>query len=206
MSVIIRKPRENEKPDCASLIYASAPHLFKFLTKGNKEICHKYIEIFLNYPNTSYAMENIMVEEVQDQIRGLLLAYPTTAVKNKAANAKACKKEVRKLLGWVKWIRLFLISKFEDHKPEMDKEYFISALAVFESFRGRGIALRLLKKAESLCKEQGIKKLSLCVTVKNKRAYKIYKEFGFKEEQTIMFPKRYERFDMYGFIKMVKLV
>lgn len=69
-----------------------------------------------------------------------------------------------------------------------DDELFISNLAVFEEYRGQGIAVKLLEKAEEAAVEKGLKKLSLYVETDNAHAKRVYEKFGFKEVKKVILP------------------
>ena len=199
----MQKPTQNQRRDCAKLIYLSAPHCFKFLTLSEEEKIYDFLELFLKHGKSPYTMDNIVVEECNGVVRGLLLACPLNEVESGTSNLKKYRKELFRLLGYNKYIRLCIIDMFDHHKNTINDEYFITAIAVFEEFRGQGIAYKLLKKSEELCREKGFKKLSLCVTTKNDRAHQIYTKFGFVDQKTMKFSKRREKkYGMFPFIKM----
>ena len=118
---------------------------------------------------------------------------------------KLCGKEFAKLIGFWKMIRMFSGMRLNRYMPKMhDDEYFIASLAVYPEQRSMGVASLLLKEAEKLAKEKGLKKLSLCVEIENFKACELYKKFGFKEEKAVVLPKKYKKHKLIGFIKMVK--
>ena len=89
--------------------------------------------------------------------------------------------------------------------PGMDKnELFISNLAVFEEYRGKGIAVKLLGKAEEIAVENGLGKLALYVETDNNHAKRIYERYGFRESKRVLLPEKYHKYNLYGFYKMVK--
>jgi len=75
-----------------------------------------------------------------------------------------------------------------------------------EEFRGKGFGVELLKKAEELAHEKGYNKLSLAVEFYNKDAKRIYEKFGFNETDKVEFPKKYRKYSIDGFYKMVKVL
>ena len=202
----IRKATVKDKEECSALIYDSAPHIYKFLTKGSRFVGQEYIIINLKHSIGSYSYDNILLEESDNKIRGLLLSYPTTEICNMKKPTEAYNVELQGLIGLLRSIRLKVIKLSNKYKPKSNVEYFISSIAVFENYQGQGICLKLLKQAEEICREKKIKTLSICVTVNNDKAFKIYEKFGFKEVERITFPKRYEKYDMHGFKKMVKIL
>ena len=95
------------------------------------------------------------------------------------------------------------IQRFMSNLYDED-EYYISNLAVHENYRGRGIGVELLAKAEEIAKINGYKKLSLLVELDNSNAQRIYEKYGFKKTETISLPKKYYKYCINGFLKMIK--
>lgn len=68
----------------------------------------------------------------------------------------------------------------EDWPDETDsEEFYLDSLAVFEGYRGKGIAHRLIEAAAELAKVSG-KPLGLLVSKSNDRARRLYESLGFK--------------------------
>jgi ribosomal protein S18 acetylase RimI-like enzyme len=85
-------------------------------------------------------------------------------------------------------------------------ELFISNLAVFEEYRGKGIAVKLLEKAEEMATEKGLNKLSLYVETDNSHAKRVYEKFGFQEVKKSMLPQEFHKHNLFGFYKMRKVI
>ena len=83
-------------------------------------------------------------------------------------------------------------------------EFFISNLAVFKECRGKGVGTSLLKRAEEEAIEQGLDKLSLYTELDNSNAIKLYKKFGFREVGKVVLPVSYNKYDLFGYYKMLK--
>lgn len=62
---------------------------------------------------------------------------------------------------------------------EEDKSYYVAAMAIKESHRGRGIGGRLLALAEAQAQERGLAKMSLIVIENNTTAIRLYERNGF---------------------------
>ncbi len=69
------------------------------------------------------------------------------------------------------------MSKYEGK----NEQFFISNLAVFEEYRGKGIALKLLQNAEKMAIDKDINRLSLYVESDNQHAKRIYDKFGLNQ-------------------------
>jgi ribosomal protein S18 acetylase RimI-like enzyme len=67
-----------------------------------------------------------------------------------------------------------------------DKEAHVHEIYVEKKYRNKGIGTKLLVAANSFAKEKGIFSLGLTVNIKNKEAFSLYKESGFKEHNLKM--------------------
>lgn len=61
------------------------------------------------------------------------------------------------------------------------KKGYISNLYVKEEYRKKGIAIKLVKKAEEWLKKNKVSHITLEIHVKNKPALNLYRKFGFKD-------------------------
>jgi ribosomal protein S18 acetylase RimI-like enzyme len=66
------------------------------------------------------------------------------------------------------------------------KHGYIYDVFVKEELRSRGVGRMLLEKAQSYCREKGLPKILLMVSVTNKPAIGLYDKMGFKTEQMYM--------------------
>jgi ribosomal protein S18 acetylase RimI-like enzyme len=62
----------------------------------------------------------------------------------------------------------------------------VTDLIVHNDWRGQGIGQMLLKEAERLTKEAGLKRLFIGVLVANERADRTYRAFGFEPYVSIL--------------------
>ena len=205
MTENIRMPSDNESQACAELIYISGPSLFRYMTNLPQEEVCEFLRYFFDKPSNPFSQDNIEIEECNGEIRGLLLCYAAKDIKELSRNMQKSFKELYKKLGFnkvFKMVRRMLINRFN---PKLEKdEYFVSTLAVYESYRGQGIGKKLLEHAEVTAKLKGFNKLSISVEISNTRAREIYIKFGFKEKKEIRLPIRFHKHNLAGFVKMVK--
>lgn len=66
------------------------------------------------------------------------------------------------------------------------KVMFIESLAVDEKYRSQGIGRALLDRAKEVYKEKGCDSLELQVNARNRKAWDIYKKYGFREKSVNM--------------------
>jgi ribosomal protein S18 acetylase RimI-like enzyme len=64
---------------------------------------------------------------------------------------------------------------------ELDRSFYISALAVFEAFRGQGIGTKLMDVAFARAKALGLLHVSLICFERNEGAMRLYQRLGFRE-------------------------
>jgi ribosomal protein S18 acetylase RimI-like enzyme len=63
-----------------------------------------------------------------------------------------------------------------------EEQGYISSIAVSKEGEGKGIARKLMEKAEEWTKSKGYKQLTLNVFARNERAVNLYKKIGFENE------------------------
>ena len=68
---------------------------------------------------------------------------------------------------------------------ELDGTAHIASIAVHPSYRGRGVAKKLLKRLLETLKEKGFHEIKLEVRKSNIPAQNLYKSFGFKHVYTL---------------------
>jgi len=205
---MIRKPIEIESLDCIKLLYMSGPSMFRyFLIDGEPEI-YKYIKMFYTKPDILFSKEYCYVKIDNGKVCGLLHAMSITEMKQMEKNMFKYGKDFFNTMGFTNLMKILFRSGINKYLSVLYKEdeYYISNLAVFEVCRGKGFCLELLQKAEELAKENGYKKLSLCVELYNGNAKRIYEKFGFCPTEKVELPSKYHKYSIDGFYKMVKML
>ena len=66
------------------------------------------------------------------------------------------------------------------------KHGFIFDIFVKKNYRGRGIGMMLMKRAEDYCREKGYTRMALMVATNNQPALNLYTKLDFKAEQMFM--------------------
>jgi ribosomal protein S18 acetylase RimI-like enzyme len=201
----LRKPDNNEADDCAKLIYISGPDLYSYSFVTGVPKAYQFIKFIYNRPGTLFAKENVVIEEENGMIRGLILAYPASDTKKMAIPMLKSIKGLWRINGLINFLKMVYRLKLNRHFPRTkNDELFISNLAVFEEFRGKGIATELLNEAEEMAVAKGLNKLSLIVETDNRHAKRVYEKRGFQEVKKAVLPASYNKYNLYGFYKMVK--
>jgi ribosomal protein S18 acetylase RimI-like enzyme len=66
-------------------------------------------------------------------------------------------------------------------EAEAPGSWYINAIATYESFRGRGVASKLMSGCETLSREAGASGISLIVSSENRGAHALYLKLGYRE-------------------------
>ena len=203
----LRKPYDNEADGCARLLYISGPDLYSYIFVAREPKIYEIIKLLYETPGNPYSRDNIIVEEEDGRIRGLILAYPASDMN------KLGRQLLKYIIGMIaiggifNFLKMMFRLKLNTYFPGTENdELFISNLAVFEDYRGRGIAVKLLDQAKKMALEKGLNKLSLYVEIDNSRAKSVYEKFGFQEVNKAVLPKKYNRYHLFGFYKMIKTI
>jgi len=110
----------------------------------------------------NFSYTNCVVAEWEGEVIGQLCTYPVEA------NAEEPDEPVDSVLE--PYVRL-----------EIPDTLYISSLAVFDGFRGRGLGTQMLAIARDQARERSIDTLSLLVFEQNAGAVKLYEREGFRE-------------------------
>jgi len=203
----LRIPDNNHLDECVKLIYISGPHLYSYSFIETEPKIYEFFKLFCKNPGNIYSKENVIVEEENDTIRGLLLAYPAGDMKKLANKIIKYTTGIIRISGLLNFLKMLFRLRLNKYLPGTeDDEFFISNLAVFEEHRGKGIAKKLLTKAEEMAVEKGLSKLSLYVETDNSHAKRVYEKFGFEEVKRVVLPEKYNKHNLFGFYKMVKII
>lgn len=207
MRSTLRRPYHDEADDCVQLLYISGPHLYEYCFIEREPNSHEMLKLLYATPDTLYSQEHIVVEEEHGKIRGLLLAYPARDMKRLGMRMLKCLRGMFMISGVVNVVKMMFRLRLNTYFPgTAHDEFFISNLAVFEEHRGKGIAVKLLNKAEEMALEKGLQTLSLYVEIDNAHAKRVYEKFGFREVDKIVLPKTYHTHHLFGFHKFIKRI
>jgi ribosomal protein S18 acetylase RimI-like enzyme len=205
MTTILRTPYDHEAGDCARLLFISAPSVYSYSLTEDQPKLHELLRLFFRTPGNMHSKENMIVEEEDGKIRGVVLAYPARDMKRLARNTAKCFREMISIAGFRDVVRMILRLPINRYLPMTEEDGLsVANLAVFEEHRGKGVAVRLMQRAQEIAVEKGLDKLTLVVEIDNSRARRVYEKFGFREVERVDFPSRYHRYGLLGYYKMVK--
>jgi ribosomal protein S18 acetylase RimI-like enzyme len=205
MTAILRKPINEEVDDCVRLLYISAPHIYSYAFAQRVPQLYALLKLFYKTPGNMYSKENIVVEQESAKIRGLILAYPASDMQQLSKNMLRCIKEIFVVSGLLNFLKMIFRLRLNKYLPVTENDgFYISNLAVFEKYRRKGIALKLLNRVEEVAAEKGLNKLSLIVEIDNSHAISLYEKFGFRIVKKVILPNYYHEHNLFGFYKMIK--
>lgn len=203
----LRKPYDNEIDACANLIFTSGPDLYRYIFATQEPNIYDYIKFLCNVKGSLFSTDNIQIEEEDSIVRGLILAYPARDMVKISVKMLKSIPGLFRISGFLNFMKIISRMDLNRYFPGTENdELFISNLAVFEEYRGKGIGLALLQKAENKACEINLEKLSLYVELDNSNAIRIYEKCGFIKEKESILPKKYNRHNLFGFYKMVKTI
>ena len=82
---------------------------------------------------------------------------------------------------------LELMKRHVESPAQVTKDVlFISTMAIDEKYRGKGIGHQFFEKVKQLKAEKGCDTIELQVNARNKKAYEMYRNYGFTEKSINM--------------------
>jgi len=176
--LILRAAGKNDAEPAAELIRVANGDIAEKLTGNTKpKNVRDTLAIYFREDVNRFSYNNIWIASVMDEVAGLVITYPG---EDAARLDEPILNRLRKKQGTP------LIS-FEQEADETD--YYIDTLSVHPKFQGHGIGTALIKKAETVAKEKGYKRISLNVAHGNGSAKHLYKKLGYTEEKVIQINK-----------------
>ena len=204
MVSLLRKPDDNEIDACVRLIFTSGPDLYCYIFTTQQPETYEYIRFLCKITGSLFSRDNILIDEDDGIVRGLILAYPARDMIKISLRMLKSIPGLLRIRGFKCFVKIMSRMGLNRYFPGTeDDELFISNLAVLEEHRGRGIGSALLQKAEDIACENHLEKLSLYVEVDNTNAIRIYEKFGFTKVRESILPQKYNQFNLYGFYKII---
>jgi ribosomal protein S18 acetylase RimI-like enzyme len=176
---VIRPALVSDEDAVTRLIYLSMGIEADWLFEGmnGKNTLGVLGDLFQRIGNrVSYPLSH--VAEQDDQVVGLLLAYPGARLSryNWTTGLHLLQK-----FGLAATLRLARKqSLYGDLKETEPDEFYISNLGVFPEYQGRGLGSKLMAFAEQLALKAGLKKCSLIVTFGHENARRLYERLGYQ--------------------------
>ena len=147
------------------------------LAEGEENL-HKVLKLFTDLAATEtaqYSYKNALIAVDKEGNRiGAIISYDGAGLREMRKDFLA---KANELLGWN-----VTVEEADNWEPETNaNEVYLDSLYVIPEYRKRGIASSLIKATIERYKDTE-KPFGLLVEPNNSRAYKLYKELGFKED------------------------
>ena len=130
-----------------------------------------------------YGLPEKHTERLQRQIRGEVI-YLIAWFEGKPVG--------HGLLKWEGATEAHIAEFFNGQCPDVEDIY------VVESMRSKGIGRQILRSAECLVQQRGYRQIGLSVDVRNTRAYRLYKQLGYRDSHLGEHYERGEFVDRHG--------
>lgn len=170
---IIKRAKTEDSVKVAELILITAPYFPLLFGENIKEVLQ---ELFLSN-NNLFSLKNVFTIENNKEITGILLGYDWKTKKESNLNTGIL---LFKKVGFKLLKKLVPLLKFNSSVGQVNKgDYYISNIAIYSEFRGKGLGRELIKKVEEDAKRKYSKKVVLDVEKENIRAIKFYTELGY---------------------------
>ncbi|WP_409346453.1 GNAT family N-acetyltransferase [Paenibacillus sp. MBLB4367] len=150
-------------------------------TMDEPEALH-ILKEFYKQPGNRISYENVIVDERDGRIAGMLVAYH-------GSEAESLDQPFLERIRRVKGIANYTIEK-----ESRVEDYYLDAVAVHEDYQGKGIAKMLMKAFEAKAEALGYPTVGLIVEEHNERAHAIYVKQGYRTEgELTVYGHRYLR-------------
>jgi ribosomal protein S18 acetylase RimI-like enzyme len=172
--ITTRKAIIADDKDFAELVLVSAPY-FQILFGDKIKIV---LQGLFRCPANLFSFEHVYFIELDGEKAGMILGYDWQVKKreNLRTGFLLFKKIGVSILG-----KLFSLLKFNATVGRVsDGDYYISNIAIYSQYRGRGLGKGLILKAEQEAKRVGAERIVLDVEKENINAINFYKKLGYR--------------------------
>ena len=181
-------PAGNRLCDNVSLSTQNEKNLALYLNYGFEVIIKEFIgpmikEVWENafrHSRSCFSYQHPHFVEDNGQIAGMASAYSCECKR---------KEEMRSLLMILRYLKWGVFKRINYMRRSGDilaqigeDDYYLSNLATYPDFRGRGLVTRLLKEVEKAAQGAGCKRMVIDVETANERAIKLYERLGYSIE------------------------
>jgi ribosomal protein S18 acetylase RimI-like enzyme len=172
--VVLRRARPEDAGDFARLMIESSPHFFPALFGMDASVVMR--ELFRCRGHV-LSHDHALVVEVGGRVAGMALAYD---FRHRALRElRTGLLLVRSLpLRMVRLAALFVRAQRVLGRLERD-EYYLSNIAIYPEFRGRGLGTHLVREVESSALRAGCRRVVLDAESDNEGAIRLYTRLGY---------------------------
>jgi ribosomal protein S18 acetylase RimI-like enzyme len=201
--ILIRPAMPSDAPRAAALIHLPMDVLANYLFGADDPArAIEVLEKLFALPSNRFSHEFSDVLEMNEEVVGLVISYPSEILKELAVPMGNQLRELTGVNGMFRVLKRS-IPLMREKETEPD-EYYVCTLAVQTEFQSHGLGAHLLAHAESKALGAGLRKSSLQVTLNNGGARRFYERHGYRVMDTIPIPKLEKAIGYPGYWRMVK--
>ncbi|MBP8612457.1 MAG: GNAT family N-acetyltransferase [Candidatus Atribacteria bacterium] len=192
----IRVANKNDREDFAELLLLSASYFPIVFGENIKNVLKK---LFCHCGNL-FSFEHVYFAEIDQKNAAMMLSYNsnTKDKENLRTGSFLFKETGIKLLG-----KLSMLLKMNNTVGNMpNNSYYISNIATYPAYRGRGIAKQLMLLAENEARIANVKIMVLDVESENLTAINLYQKLDYKKNGKFIVPL--QNGEILSFDRMIK--
>lgn len=181
-SILLRRAIDKDAKDFVNFVLYTAGEFFLFAFGPDVKTILKKL---FAHPFNLFSHTHCYTIEYEGKVAGMILSYAfrgagtiqetfwTGFLLMKFMGGKFFRRlGIALKLDLADWLNLL--------RGVLDRNYYISNVAIYPEFRGFGLGTRLMAKAEEEARISGVKKCALDVESENAGAIRLYKKMGYK--------------------------
>ncbi|MFC1670052.1 GNAT family N-acetyltransferase, partial [Spirochaetota bacterium] len=193
-----------DKQYISELYYISGPELYSYSFAGKKSQVVTLIAELSEKPETIFSKDFFWVYEEDNIIKGAISIFPGIKKPRYQMNIRKYSMELLKITGLLKSLKITMRKELGKWMPKINHdELYIQSLAVFPDYRRQKIGAALIEHAFNYAKDNNINKVSLIVEKQKEESIKMFKSMGFKISDSLELESKYNRYNLFGFYKML---
>ena len=171
--IIIIKATQEDRFDFSELTLLSAPY-FSILFGDKIKIA---LQDMFCYKNNLFSYEHTNIIKINGETAGMVLSYAWQ--EKRRENLKTGFLLIKKLgIGLLR--KSLILKNFSTTVGRLCKgEYYLSNIAIYPRFRGKGLGKELIEECEKRARIMGVERIILDVENDNLAALSFYKNLGF---------------------------
>lgn len=192
----IRVANKNDREDFAELLLLSASYFPIVFGENIKNVLKK---LFCHCGNL-FSFEHVYFAEIDQKNAAMMLSYDSVTKDNENLRTGFLlfRETGIKLLG-----KLSMLLKMNNTVGNMpNNSYYISNIATYPAYRGRGIAKQLMLLAENEARIANVKIMVLDVESENLTAINLYQKLDYKKNGKFIVPL--QNGEILSFDRMIK--
>ena len=201
----VRPAKPTDSKEAAELIYMTGKGLFRYLFYPDMNRTVAVLRQLFEMEDNDFSHQNACIAQLELKTACIIVFTDRVTTKN---NYHKMGWKIMKVMGFWPFVnRLPRFIRVEGLIPKLaDTTLYINHIAVFNKFRGRGVATHLLRYCDKQARARGLTRLALDVEVDNDSAIQIYEHVGFKKMNKVESKTLFSKFGFRGLYRMEKKI